>query len=89
MKKLILSLLLLTTTTLIVSSCTNKQKQWKYEIHGFVNTDKGLHEAIWYTDTIDFDGESLFYHNSDGTKVTINPPFILHDHSLDSTYVNR
>jgi hypothetical protein len=88
MKKLILSLLLLTTTTLIVSSCT-KQKQWKYEIHGFVNTDKGLHEAIWYTDTIDFDGESLFYHNSDGTKVTINPPFILHDHSLDSTYVNR
>ena len=88
MKKLILSLLLLTTTTLIVS-CTTKQKQWKYEIHGFVNTDKGLHEAIWYTDTIDFDGESLFYHNSDGTKVTINPPFILHDHSLDSTYVNR
>ena len=88
MKKLILSLLLLTTTTLIVS-CTTKQKEWRYEIHGFVQTKKGPHEAIWYTDTIDFDGESLFYHNSDGTKVTINPPFILNDQSLDSTYVNR
>jgi hypothetical protein len=89
MKTTILTLLLLTTTLLTVNCSNNKQKEWKYEIHGFVNTDKGLHEAIWYTDTIDFDGESLFYHNSDGTKVTINPPFILHDHSLDSTYVNR
>ena len=85
MKTILLSLLI----SLSLLSCNNKQKEWRYEIHGFVQTKKGPHEAIWYTDTIDFDGESLFYHNSDGTKVTINPPFILHDHSLDSTYVNR
>lgn len=85
MKTIILSLLI----SLTLFSCNTKEKQWRYEIHGFVQTDKGLHEAIWLTDTIDFDGESLFYHNSDGTKVTINPPFILKDHSLDSTYVNR
>lgn len=85
MKTLLLSLLI----SLTLLSCNTKEKQWRYEIHGFVQTDKGLHEAIWLTDTIDFDGNSLFYHNSDGSKVTINPPFILHDHSLDSTYVNK
>ena len=89
MKKLILSLLLLTTTTLIVS-CTTKQKEWRYEIHGFVETKSGPHEAIWYTDTITLDNDgSLYYDNSDSSRVTIKPPFILHDHSLDSTYVNK
>jgi hypothetical protein len=83
------TLLTILTSILLLTSCNNKEKVWKYEIHGFVQTDKGPHEAIWLTDTIDFDGESLFYHNSDGSKVTINPPFILHDNSLDSTYVNR
>jgi hypothetical protein len=83
------TLLTILTSILLLTSCNNKEKVWKYEIHGFVQTDKGPHEAIWLTDTIDFDGESLFYHNSDGSKVTINPPFILHDHSLDSTYINR
>jgi len=83
------TLLTILTSILLLTSCDNKEKVWKYEIHGFVQTEKGPHEAIWLTDTIDFDGESLFYHNSDGTKVTINPPFILHDHSLDSTYINR
>ena len=83
------TILTILTTALLLTSCNNKEQKWRYEIHGFVQTDKGPHEAIWLTDTIDFDGESLFYHNSDGSKVTINPPFILHDHSLDSTYINK
>ena len=76
---------------LLFSSCG--RKEYRYEIRGkiYIPTSglNPMHDAIWYTDTIDFDGESLFYHNSDGTKVTINPPFILNDQSLDSTYVNR
>lgn len=90
MKTFILTLLILISTTLIVSSCNNKEQEWKYEIHGFIETDKGLREAIWYTDTITIDNDgSIHYDNSDGSRVTIKPPFILHDHSLDSTYINR
>ena len=86
MKTILLSLLI----SLSLLSCNNKQKEWRYEIHGFVETKRGPHEAIWYTDTITLDNDgSLYYYNSDSSRVTIKPPFILHDHSLDSTYVNK
>jgi hypothetical protein len=90
MKTTILTLLLLTTTILTVNCSNKKEQKWKYEIHGFIKTNKGLHESIWYTDTITLnDNGSIHYNNSDGSKVTIETPFILIDHSLDSTYINR
>ena len=82
--------ILILFSILLLTSCNQKEKVWKYEIHGFVQTEKGPHEAIWLTDTITLDNDgSLYYDNSDGSRVTIKPPFILHDHSLDSTYINR
>jgi hypothetical protein len=84
------TILTILTSILLLTSCNQKEKVWKYEIHGFVETNKGLREAIWLTDTITLDNDgSLHYDNSDGSRVIIKPPFILHDHSLDSTYINR
>ena len=40
-----------------------------------------MHDAIWYTDTINFDGDTIFYFNSDGSEVRIKPPYILKDNS--------
>jgi hypothetical protein len=64
---------------LILFSCT--AKKWKYEIRGKVyvptNGVSGMHDAIWYTDTISFDGDTAYYFNSDGSEVRIQPPYIL------------
>jgi hypothetical protein len=84
------TILTILTTALLLTSCNNKEQKWKYEIHGFVETKKGPHEAIWYTDTITLDNDgSLHYDNSDGSRVIIKPPFILNDNSIDSTYINK
>lgn len=79
MKNLLLALL----TIVMISSCITKE--YKYEIHGKVYIPtKGLnpmHDAIWYTDTISFNGDTIYYFNTDGTKVIIIPPYILIDKS--------
>jgi hypothetical protein len=72
MKKLLLIVLLLT-------SCVGKK--YKYEIRGkeYV-TSKGIttiHDAIWYTDTFTFNGDTLYYSNSNGKQVIILPPYNL------------
>jgi hypothetical protein len=70
---------------LIVSSCI--KKEYRYEIRGKVYVPTSgvnpMHDAIWYTDTISFDGDTLYYFNSDGSEVRIRPPYILIDHTLD------
>ena len=73
MKKLLLVLLL--------ASCTNKE--YKYKIEGTVETKDGARPAIWYTDTISFDGDTAYYFNSDGSQVRISPPYTLIDKSLN------
>lgn len=73
MKKLIFIVLL----GLIIFSCN--QKKCRYKIKGTVITNKGHHPAIWYTDTISFDGDTAYYFNSDGSEVRIKPPYILID----------
>jgi len=67
MKKLALILLL--------ASCTNKENL--YKIEGTTKTKEGPHPAIWYTDTISFDGDTVYYFNSDSSKVRINPPYVI------------
>jgi hypothetical protein len=79
MKKLIL----ITLVGMILFSCN--RKEYRYEIHGkiYVPTSgvNPMHDAIWYTDTINFDGDTIFYFNSDGSEVRIKPPYILKDNS--------
>ena len=81
MKKLILSLVFL--IILITFSC-NKNK-YRYKIYGKIYIPTSglhpIHDAIWYTDTISFDGDTLYYFNSDGSKVTIRPPYTLIDNT--------
>lgn len=71
--------------TLLLFSCGGKK--YKYEIKGKVYVPTSglnpMHDAIWYTDTINFDGDTIYYFNSDGSEVRIHPPFILIDHTLD------
>ena len=68
-----------------ITSCT--MKEYRYEIHGKVYTptygSNPMHDAIWYTDTISFDGDTAYYFNSDGSEVRIYPPYILKDNSLN------
>ena len=79
MKKIILIFL----TTFIMFSCN--RKEYRYEIRGKVYFPTAganpMHDAIWYTDTISFDGDIAYYFNSDGTEVRIYPPYILKDNS--------
>ena len=79
MKKLIL----ITLVGMVLFSCN--RKEYKYEIHGKVYVPTSgvnpMHDAIWYTDTINFDGDTIFYFNSDGSEVRIKPPYILKDNS--------
>jgi hypothetical protein len=67
--------------TLTLFSCGKNVH--RYEIKGTVMTNKGPHPAIWYTDTISFDGDTAYYFNTDGTEVRINPPYVLIDKSLN------
>jgi hypothetical protein len=77
MKKLSKLILLL----LILSSCI--KKEYRYEIRGKVYIPTSgvnpLHDAIWFTDTISFDGDTIYYINSDGSEVRIKPPYKLID----------
>ena len=72
MKKLLLIILLLT-------SCVGIQ--YKYKVTGKVYmTTPGpnpMHDAIWYTDTLGFDGDTAYYFNSDGSEVRIYPPYTI------------
>jgi hypothetical protein len=40
-------------------------------------TKDGPHPAIWYTDTISFDGDTAYYFNSDSSEVRISPPYVV------------
>jgi len=83
MKKLVSILVIL---TLVLLTCGDKK--YRYEIHGKVyvptNGISGLHDAIWLTDTISFDGDTIYYFNSDGSEVRINPPYTLIDKTLEN-----
>ena len=72
-------------STLLLYSC--KGKEYSYEIQGKVYVPTSgtnpMHDAKWFTDTISFDGDTIYYFNSDGSQVRIRPPYILIDHILD------
>ena len=71
--------------TLLLFSCS--EKKYKYEIKGKVYIPTSgvnpLHDATWYADSIHFDGDTIYYFNSNGNEVRIKPPYTLIDHKLD------
>jgi len=73
MKKLIYLLFILT-------SC--QFKEYKYKIKGkiYIPTSGAnpLHDAVWFTDSIRFKNDTIFYTNSDGSIVKINPPYTIY-----------
>lgn len=56
-----------------------KRLEYKYHIVGKVNTETGLRDAQWYTDTICFDNDTIFYKNSDSSIVKIYPPYEVYE----------
>ena len=54
-------------------SCVNDN--FKYRVVGKVKTTDGLKDAVWYTDTLGFDYDTIYYENSDGSVVRISPPY--------------
>jgi hypothetical protein len=63
-------------------SCTGKN-EYRYEIHGELPTSlKTTNKAIWFTDTVSYDQDTIYYFNSDGSEVRIKPPYILIDKTL-------
>lgn len=66
----------------IFFSCS--KKKYRYEIHGKVYVPTSglnpMHDAIWFTDTIGFDGDTIYYFNSDGSEVRIIPPYQIVDY---------
>jgi hypothetical protein len=57
----------------LLCSCINDN--FKYRILGKVKTKEGLKDAVWYTDTLGFDYDTIYYENSDGSVVRISPPY--------------
>ena len=57
----------------LLCSCINDN--FKYRILGKVKTEKGLRDAVWYSDTLAFDYDIVYYKNSDGSVVRISPPY--------------
>jgi hypothetical protein len=57
---------------LFLLGCT---KQYRYKIVGSVAVNDTLRNAIWYTDTISFKGDTAYYINSNGSVVNILYPY--------------
>lgn len=68
---------LLILSIIILNSCKNED--YKYKIVGKVNTKDGKKDAVWYVDTIFFNSDTIFYVNSDSSKVEIAPPYMVYE----------
>lgn len=74
MKRKLLALVMICS----LISC-NQRAKYKYKIKGFVDFKNERREAIWYTDTISFKGDTAYYVNSNGTIMNILPPYVIED----------
>ena len=62
--------------SLFLIGCT---KQYKYKIVGSVMLNDTLKDAVWYTDTISFKGDTAYYINSNKSIVNIVSPYIIYE----------
>ena len=60
---------------LVLTSCS--EKKYKYEVNKEIFYGDSLYGAIWYLDSFELDGDTLFYFNSDSSKVVIHPPYVI------------
>jgi hypothetical protein len=65
--------LVIVILVLLSQSC--EKRHYKYKLKGTYTDSKGVHAAIWYTDTFEVVNDTAFYYNSDSSKMIINPPF--------------
>jgi hypothetical protein len=70
-----IKLLLIFLTFLLLSSCTGRE--YKYRINGYVSYKDSIHSAIFYTDTFALKGDTVYYANSDGSVMSIAPPYAI------------
>lgn len=65
--------------TFILFSC--KQTNYRYKIDGkvYISDSNCMYDGIWFTNTIDFDKDTIYYFNSDGSEVRIYPPYKIKD----------
>lgn len=63
---------LLFVISLFLLGCSN---QYKYKIIGSVMVNDTLRDAIWFTDTISFKGDTAYYFNSNGSVVNVIYPY--------------
>jgi len=68
-------ILFMTIVILLLSSCLEHTP--KYKVTGSVPYKGSTHPAIWMTDTLSFNGDTALYTNSDGTVMTIAPPYTI------------
>lgn len=75
MKKLIFISLI----TFILLSC--EQTKYRYKINGkvYISDSNWVYDGIWFTNTIGFDKDTIYYFNSDGSEVRIYPPYKIKD----------
>jgi len=50
---------------------------YNYRVKGKVKTDKGLENAIVFTNELHYDGDTIYYFNSDSSMMRIYPPFVI------------
>lgn len=62
--------------TLFLLGCV---KQHKYKIVGSVLLNDTLKDAVWYTDTIRFKGDTAYYINSNKSIVNIVSPYVIYE----------
>jgi hypothetical protein len=63
-----------------IVSLVNMRRDLCYCIHGF--TANG-HEAMWYTNNYEVSGDTVYYFNSDGSRVDIMAPCTIVDNCED------
>lgn len=65
---------------LFLTSCGFKEYKYKIEkkVYTPVSNVDSKHNAIWYTDSIRFKNDTIFYNNSYGSVVQINPPYTIY-----------
>ncbi len=61
--------------------CNYKQpKLSKYQINGYIIKDSVEYPSVWYVDTFEVNGTNISYKNSDGTVISIQPPYKIQKH---------
>jgi hypothetical protein len=62
---------------LLLSLFSCQDKKYRYKISGYTEINGNEHETIWYVDTFDLKNDTVYYTNSDGSQIKIDPPFII------------